>query len=362
MCSHRRCVLVDNDMMRSGMDVKSSQVRLPWIDWLRFSAAAVVLLAHARGYVFESYGNLAGESRSPLVFLVTRVEHEAVIVFFVLSGFLVGGKGLERLLRGDFRRKDYVIDRCSRILVPLFPALVLTVICAFVMGEVISSTQLLGNVLGLQGIWVAQFGKNAPLWSLAYEYWFYVLLWAVALFTAKEENARFLAGGVLLLVLLVFTSLKPVFLFSWVIGAVMWFLPVRKWKLLFLFLGGIVMVYSITGIQVLQAYEGEKAGWTVALERWYPEGDALVLLLSASVALVVGCLVQLPVRMQAFLRVERVGAWLAGFSYTLYLTHFPLLRLLPHFGLERADVVDGKSVLVYLSVCTGCILVALFAV
>ena len=44
------------------------------------------------------------------------------MLFFVLSGFLVGGMSLERYLHGKFEFKKYIIDRISRIYTPFVPA------------------------------------------------------------------------------------------------------------------------------------------------------------------------------------------------------------------------------------------------
>jgi peptidoglycan/LPS O-acetylase OafA/YrhL len=45
---------------------------------------------------------------------------------------------------------------------------------------------LLGNILFLQSIAVAPFGTNGPLWSLAYEFWFYI--WFPALWVSWRRR------------------------------------------------------------------------------------------------------------------------------------------------------------------------------
>lgn len=123
---------------------------LPWLDWIRFLAAFTVLASHARGVAFVAYGDLESSSQGPvafLAFLATRIEGEAVIVFFVLSGFLVGGRGAERLLNGTFRLKDYAIDRVSRIVTPLVPSLLLSAAIAPFINQDTSGWGFLGNLL-----------------------------------------------------------------------------------------------------------------------------------------------------------------------------------------------------------------------
>src|SRR5690348_8364135 len=150
-----------------------------WLDLVRFVAALLVVAGHVRGTVFREYSALATDSRNLAVasfFALSRLGHEAVIVFFVLSGFLVGGRAFERIAQGRFAAGDYAIDRITRIWVPLIPALVLgTAIASGPAGPV----EWAGNLLGLQHVLVEPLGGNAPLWSLAYEIWFYALVYAV---------------------------------------------------------------------------------------------------------------------------------------------------------------------------------------
>ena len=54
--------------------------------------------------------------------MLCRMGHEAVIVFSVLSGFLVGGRGFERIKDGSMNVGSYAIDRFARIC-PLLAAI-----------------------------------------------------------------------------------------------------------------------------------------------------------------------------------------------------------------------------------------------
>jgi len=86
----------------------------------------MVLLVHARGSAFVEYSALPGPQKNIIVaslFAFTRLGREAVLLFFVLSGFLVGGRLIDRVVRDDFRVVDYALDRLTRILLPLVPAL-----------------------------------------------------------------------------------------------------------------------------------------------------------------------------------------------------------------------------------------------
>lgn len=41
--------------------------------------------------------------------------------------------------------------------------------------------------------------------------------------------------------------------------------------------------------------------------------------------------------------IDKVGTWLASFSYTLYLVHVPLMYLFQKLGAQRAEMLDAKS-------------------
>ena len=96
-----------------------------WLDALRFIAALMVLLNHTRNDFFMMYGDLPLSQHGLLSFTfytIMRLGHEAVVVFFVLSGFLVGGRGMERLKHGTMDARSYIIDRFSRIYPPPRPS------------------------------------------------------------------------------------------------------------------------------------------------------------------------------------------------------------------------------------------------
>ena len=76
-----------------------------WLDLIRFLAAFEVVLCHYRGFFFVEYGLLPAEQQnifSQIFYFATRLGHEAVLIFFVLSGLLVGGKALDKARLGTF--------------------------------------------------------------------------------------------------------------------------------------------------------------------------------------------------------------------------------------------------------------------
>ena len=84
-------------------------------DYLRVIVANLVVLGHLRALLFVDYHQLLPENQnisSKLFYLVTSSGHEAVIIFFVLSGFLVGGttlnQGAHRLRLTEWVRNRFL--------------------------------------------------------------------------------------------------------------------------------------------------------------------------------------------------------------------------------------------------------------
>jgi peptidoglycan/LPS O-acetylase OafA/YrhL len=176
----------------------------PLIELLRWLSAGVVASTHLRDLlfidtqesVFAPHANLPAFIGARLFYFITSMGTEAVVVFFVISGYLVGGK---LLVDADERANlpVYFINRFSRIYIVLLPALALTLILdlggaglaqgsliydstgwSVTINRVIADAHGFGalacNALNLQGLLCKPFGSNGALWSLAFE-WFYYL-------------------------------------------------------------------------------------------------------------------------------------------------------------------------------------------
>lgn len=320
-----------------------------WLDLLRWLAAIVVVLTHARHSVFQDYAALSVESRNLLValfFSLTRLGHEAVIVFFVLSGYLVGGKGFERILAGSFSPYLYAVDRMTRIWIPLLPALLLS---AFLATEPARLDVWIGNMVGLQGIFVPVFGGNGPLWSLAYEVWFYLLIYACGRLTSNP-SMDIPALVLLVLISLIFTKLRVQYLACWLIGALFYIRPHSLSNFSGLMLA---MVVGLSSIVALQFASGGSMQLDDRLALFYP---AFEIALAVGTGIACVTFVRLKPR-----RVLGVVAPLAAFSYTLYLTHFPVLVYFSTNLWTRASSVSLVSLGVFFLAVSGCLFVGWLA-
>ncbi len=203
-------------------------------DLLRGMAALFVLLGHWRNIFFLDFPQLAAyRSVLAIPYLLSAVGHQSVVVFFVLSGYFIGGTVFRAIERNQWGWRGYLMRRIVRLWTVLLPALLL---CLFwdrlgihlghapaLYGGRVSNHLLLdvpqllaphiffGNLFFLQGIFTPVFGSDTALWSLAYEFWYYILfpLAAVALWPRARwvhrlicaalfvATAWFIRGGIL---------------------------------------------------------------------------------------------------------------------------------------------------------------------
>lgn len=117
--------------------------------------------------------------------LIDRFGQEGVIIFFLLSGFVI--------FASEANRKDglgrYALRRILRIYPVLIAAMFISAMAALIDGtfyERFSIVDALGNLFAFQdhsgmkpGVSIEPFLGNSPLWSLSYEIVFYALFPAV---------------------------------------------------------------------------------------------------------------------------------------------------------------------------------------
>lgn len=333
----------------------SERNRFYWLDWLRFAAAFAVLVTHTCVDNWFSYGQLQDHYKNPaswIFFYVTGLSIAPVVIFFVLSGFLVGGKVLERVRNGTFDAAAYVLDRVSRIYVPLLPALLFTMVICLICGRTISFGEFFGNLFGLQGLSCGPFGGNGPLWSLAYEFWFYVLAGYIGLLFGSTYRMTGALLGVTL-VFVIFTQFDASLLFCWCLGAFSYSLLTRHFKQTWLFVS---LGLAVAGYGLLQLLsESTSANH---LGSFLPSRDIATLILSLGLAFILPFLAQRPPRSEKLISIERAGTHLAAFSYTLYLTHYPMLDLWDHFLKERFSTLSPHTFLWFVAKLSSCVLVA----
>jgi peptidoglycan/LPS O-acetylase OafA/YrhL len=352
-----------------------------FLDLSRALAAIVVFLTHLRDPLFIGYPNLSPDQHGILIqawYFLTGFGFAAVMVFFVLSGFLVGGVGLSRARDRSFEPTSYFIDRTSRLFVVLIPALIITALLDHA-GNIyfpsmgfwdskspvltekfqVSFIQYSGlkfficNLVMLQPFWCPVFGSNVPLWSLSYEFWFYVCFGLAAMITTKARRWRLFVlvclAGTYVALGTSFVWLSLPWLFG--VGAHAYRGSGFRWPRLS------ILLFAVT------------ASTTRIMGFGAPNGDFYNnLCIVAEGAAFAWVLISMRnVKSHWLEKFGSIGSRLASFSFTLYLIHFPamlfviaLLAKVFHLG-DLAQGVPPESVLVAALYCAVFVIVMILA-
>lgn len=130
--------------------------------------------------------------------LALSFGQEAVMLFFLLSGFVIYFSSSAKP-KESFR--DYFARRWIRIYPIFFIALALTWVIGGAPLNRALLFPLLGNLCMVQdfafakpGVWVDSFMGNSPLWSLAYEWWFYVIFYPIFRFVSVQKQLMTVIG------------------------------------------------------------------------------------------------------------------------------------------------------------------------
>jgi len=326
--------------------------QLPWLDLVRFVAAFVVLIGHYRASAFVEYGLLPDDNKNiftQMFYFMTRMGGEAVLVFFVLSGYFIMGRGIVKCQQEIFDIKKYTVDRVARIMLPLVSALLLLVIVNYVYGIGFSWLTILGNLFSLQGVLCGP--AIGPLWSLSYEVWFYILFGAFAwLLTANSVNrSRIIScrGGcfcllIIVLAFMVFTKLSPHYLFIWCMGGLAYYVRPHKKSRLILYASFIGIVMMTLLMQISKESRSMESFVCIDMR-------LIEIGLAVFCCLFIRQLCLFPPKCKLAVKISRLGTYLARFSYTLYLTHQTIFIILEQLGVPKSQEINIQSIGLYVA-------------
>lgn len=272
----------------------------------------MVLFGHTRNIIFGPFSDATSPGPAQYgLFYLGNFQNEAVICFFVISGYLVGGRVYVEVSGGRFCARDYIVARLSRLYIVLIPALLLTYgLAGAGYCTAASSAQQVASLFFLQAILVPEPTCNLPLWSLANEFWYYALALCAALLPAHRIRAAIAIGVAIALLSIDSIDRKNVLLYLpvWLIGAAVIAskrVPIARsgpW------IGGVLFLAALA---VSRSHVLDER----FLLRDYLIAGTLFLLLCA-----------LRECKGTRLCMPKLGYRLASFSFTLYLVHFPILQ------------------------------------
>ena len=144
------------------------------LEGLRGLCALVVFIAHFFGFGFFGMGE------GPGIKIINELEfaHEAVLIFFIISGYVIGISHIHENLK-LLNLKAYLKKRLIR-LYPIY--LFSLLLCALLEPSSFSLPQTIGHLFFLQEFVVKTLNINSPLWSLSYEFVYYllfVIIWSL---------------------------------------------------------------------------------------------------------------------------------------------------------------------------------------
>jgi len=305
-----------------------------YLDLVRFLAALTVFFVHANYDRFTS--NL------PLVGWLKDFGNDAVMVFFVLSGFVIAYVVDQK----EKTLKDYAASRLARLYSVVVPALILTFVLDHIGAHIAFNMydgwwfqndrplwRFVSNLFFVNEFWFTSIRpfSNGPFWSLGYEFWYYVIF-AIACFV-KRPLKFFLIGAVCLLIGPKIMLLLPV----WLLGAQVYYIIKKRmvpesfgWVMFagsaLLYIGfrlgdypDALYQYMVRGIGIV--YMQDYLRWSQEFLSSYIIG-VLVAIHFIGAALVAP-------RFAKIIGVcEKPIRYLAAYTFTLYLFHYPLLQFL----------------------------------
>lgn len=337
-----------------------SRQRIGFLDGLRGLAALYVMLGHARWLLWEGFseGFVTHPERysflgkiAAYASLSVYYGHQAVIFFFVLSGFVIHLRYSRALLENKstatFDLFPFLLRRLRRI----YPLFIFAMLLTLVLDQIgiaqhysiyfhatpynlinLSVTPDYSLQTGLSNMFLLPlspaWGSNGPLWSLRFEWWFYIIypvFWLISRYSLK-------IASVVVFLLFLFSLIgwlgpisQPQTLVSafpaWWLGALLADVYTGRLKLRFSRIAWLSLLFLVLPFLVAPLVE--------------IDGSVQDLLWAFGfTGLIAACLAwQNSGRSLAYL--ERLH-FLGNISYSLYVIHFPLLALMGGWLMSQA--------------------------
>lgn len=302
-----------------------------YFDFVRALAAIIVVLHHYSQHLVKAeFGRV----------VFPHLGQEAVITFFVLSGFVISWVV-------DTRKPsvgEFLIKRLARFYSVMVPAIAILGLCYLLTMQLepqlyqyqgdgehfwLKSLFTLGFLNFNTVVYQVKLPGGSPFWSLTYEFWYYAVF-ALWVFSKRRWLALAGTAGIFLFLGWDAFLLWPV----WLMGVAIY----RLSKRITLTPAQAQVVFGLSLSLMVSLY---LSGWrysVLSLTTYIDSADSLRYAQAAPYFLALGCLMGvnfLAVKSWSAQRqltlpplVEQEIRHLAGVSFALYLTHVPLMLLL----------------------------------
>ncbi|MCH8683979.1 acyltransferase family protein [Pedomonas mirosovicensis] len=327
-----------------------------YLDLVRFLAALSVLIGH--GVQDGLYDG---------AYILTTLSHEAVMIFFVLSGLVIA----ETSLRKGRDAQAFIIARAARIYSVVIPAILLSFALYALAGGLginapgwaadpnFSWLTALGSLFFLNESWGSEMilPWNSPYWSISYEVFYYVMFGCLAFGRGQWRWLSFLL--VALLAGPRVLALAPV----WAMGV--WIALDPRLRLRSPLLGLALVAATWAVVFWLDAsqldetvqnwlYSVVPGWWRLYMSQKLVTDYLLGFLVMANF---IGFHACAPWFAPHMARIEGPVRFLAGSTFSLYLFHRPLTKLLEALGVSAGDDALAFTGLL-LGVVAACFLLA----
>lgn len=298
------------------------------LDFLRGAAALVVLFNHSRGsFYIGGERLLAGphslfDTAAVAILQLTSFGAEAVILFFVLSGF-----AMAHSIRHTSDRGRFYLKRLIRI----WPPYVAAVLSALAIEAIVGPAGVRDRLLPILFYWNPSSALTPQFWSLPFEVVFYLLC---PLLLATERRVRSIAAACAVL------FVASVAAFGATLNASGHFLLDFTGTELFFFMVGALAYYHLDRIPAVSPRALALALIPVIAAVWLSKrafGTTNAVSELAVIGFTLLAIRNLPDRLADNRRTN-----LGHFSYSLYLFHYAFLVLmaamLGRFGIVASDI------------------------
>lgn len=313
------------------------------LDIIRVIAVQLVLIGHS-----ISYFDILHTFQQPQA---PYMQNIAVLIFFILSGLLISYTVFSKIDNHEYNFKIFLIDRFARIYSALIPALLfITGIDAvnlyffkekYIYTAAFDLKTFLGNLimlqdyplinklnkyLGLPPVYLTSFASGRPLWTLAIEWWLYLVFGWIILRFVRDEQRKFSD-----FIILLFISIVPLYnlvggrghglSMFWIFGVTIYLLlNINYFKIVNIVISiGLSMLFFILAMLVVYKTKIEYNAFFACILAM-----SLLFLLNATQK----------IEMKYNEKVISIIRFFANYSFTLYLIHYSIVDLIFNMNLD----------------------------